>query len=165
MSIHTKINSRNRDVVMKRNLLLLILLCTTGSALAQSIYSWKDENGVMHFGDRLDNASAKVIQLEAINSYGADKVETSEASPTPKAKTPNIVMYSAAWCGVCKTARAYFKKNKVKFSEYDVETSAKGRSYYAKVRRKSVPIFLIDGSVKRGFSPSSFAKLLGLNKG
>ena len=149
---------------MKRNPLLLILLFTTGSAFAQSVYSWKDENGVTHFGDRRQNARAKVIQLDAINSYGADKVESSNEPPTtkPKAKIPTIVMYSAAWCGVCKKAKAYFRKNKVAFTEYDVDTSTKGKQFQAKRKSKSVPVFLIDGKEKSGFSTGSFNKLLSL---
>jgi glutaredoxin len=56
----------------------------------------------------------------------------------------------------------YLSKNKVKFTEYDVDTSSEGKRYYAKLTKKSVPVFLIDGAVKRGFSSTTFDKLLSL---
>lgn len=152
---------------MQKNLLLLTLLFTVTSALAQSVYSWKDENGVTHFGDSPQNPQATMIYIGEINSYDTDSntEETQQVSTPPavaKQKQPKIVMYSAAWCGVCKKAKAYFAKNNVRFTEYDVEASDTGKAFYAGRTKKSVPVFLIDGKERSGFTASRFDKLLGL---
>jgi glutaredoxin len=152
---------------MHKNLLLLTLLFTTTSALAQSVYSWKDENGVTHFGDSPQNSRATIIDIGVINSYDTDsnRDETPEVSTPPavaKQKQPEIVMYSAVWCGVCNKAKAYFAKNKVRYTDHDVETSATGKAFYAKRSKKSVPVFLVDGNERSGFSTGNFNKLLGL---
>jgi glutaredoxin len=152
---------------MQKNLLLLTLLFTTTSALAQSVYSWKDESGVTHFGDSAQNPRATIIDIGVINSYDTDSNmdETPEVNTPPavvKQKQPAIVMYSAAWCGVCKKAKDYFAKNNVRFTEYDVDTNATGKAFYAKRTKKSVPVFLVDGNEMSGFSTSRFNKLLGL---
>jgi glutaredoxin len=148
---------------MQKLTLLLTLLCITTTALAQSVYSWKDDHGVTHFGDSPQNPRATVIDIGAINSY--DTVNTGESSTPPtvaKQQQPGIVMYSAAWCGVCKKAKAYFAQHKINYTEYDVDTSATGKAFYSSRAKKSVPVFLIDGKEKRGFSSGSFDKLLGL---
>lgn len=148
---------------MKINLPILLLLFVTTTTLAQSVYSWKDENGVTQFGDMPQNRKATVVDIGTINSYGTDHQE--QLSPpleNATQKQPKIVMYSAVWCGVCKKAKAYFTKNNVHFTEYDVETNVVGKRFYAKQRKKSVPIFLIDGNKSTGFSTTTFNKLLSL---
>jgi glutaredoxin len=152
---------------MQKKVLLLTLLFTATTTLAQSVYSWKDENGVTHFGDTPRSPRATVIDLGEINASSTDAhmEKTPEAGtppPVAKHKQPGIVMYSAAWCGVCKKAKGYFAKNKVQYTEYDVETSTTGKAFYAKRTKKSVPIFLVDGKERSGFSTGSFNKLLGL---
>jgi glutaredoxin len=147
---------------MRSSLLFLLLIFMTSTTQAQSVYVWKDEHGVTHFGDAPQNRQATVTEIGELNSYGGDHSEKVASPAASTTQQPEIVMYSAAWCGVCKKAKMYLSKNKVKFTEYDVDTSSEGKRYYAKLTKKSVPVFLIDGAVKRGFSSTTFDKLLSL---
>ena len=68
-------------------------------------------------------------------------------------------MYSANWCGVCKKARRYFEKQGIDYKEYDVETSARGKSDYKKLGAKGVPVILVGKQRMNGFSVDGFEKL------
>jgi glutaredoxin len=71
------------------------------------------------------------------------------------AATP-IVMYSAAWCSVCRKARGFLSANGFRVQEIDVDASPTG---WAKVQqligRRAVPVIVVDGDVNAGFSPES----------
>ena len=145
---------------MKRIMVFLLLLFVSITSLAQTVHIWKDENGVFHYGDSIP--SSRMSHVGKAITYKTIKPKSSSTSKASvqKKKQPKIVMYSAAWCGYCKQAREYFTKNKVKFTEYDVETNPVGIAYFSTLTTKSVPVFLVDGEMQRGFSANSFDKLL-----
>jgi len=72
-----------------------------------------------------------------------------------------VLMYSTAWCGVCKRARAYFEKNSIAFEERDVDKDATARVEYLQLNpRRSVPTIKIGDEVIVGFSPGSVERAL-----
>lgn len=73
--------------------------------------------------------------------------------------TSNVVMYSASWCGYCRQARNYFRKQKIQFREYDVEKSVKGKKDYRKLRGRGVPIILVGSRRMDGFSVNGFKNI------
>lgn len=156
---------------MQKNLLTILLFFVTTTTLAQSVYIWKDDNGAIYYGDSRPNPGATLANVGKINVYetvrtqksGATTTTTTAKKPPQQKQQPEIVMYSAAWCGVCKQAKAYFAKNKVQYTDYDVETSAAGKAFYAKMEKKTVPIFLIDGEIQKGFTTAIFDRILSLN--
>ncbi len=149
---------------MNRLVAALLLITIVGSATAQGIYRWVDDNGVTHFGDASQSPQAERIQLDALNTVGSqtevEEPSTREQAPAKK-QQPQITMYSAEWCGVCKKAKAYFKQNKIQYTDYDVENSSKGKRDYAKMKSKSVPQFVVGDEKVVGFSVKRFEKLLG----
>ena len=154
----------------------LFLLATT-RVLAGEIYKWVDQNGRVHYGDKApaDNDAEKIEPLELeskINTIKSVEVTTSdflqsalrvrEEKEKEKAAGDNgVVMYSTAWCGVCKSARTYFQANNIPFSEYDIETTERGRNDYARLKGRGVPIILVGNKRMDGFSPARFQKLYG----
>lgn len=141
------------------NVFLMVLIALSASPLRGEIYQWVDEHGKTHFSDAAPiKNKAKAIRLK-INSYTAPSISESNFRPVAKQK---VVMYSASWCGACKKARAYFAKNNVPFTEYDVETSNKGKSDFKRMRGNGVPIILVGTKRLNGFSAASFRKLYSL---
>ena len=64
-----------------------------------------------------------------------------------------VVMYSTAWCGVCKRARKYFQEAGISFTEHDVDEDAAARAEYLRLNpRRSVPTIKIGDEVIIGFS-------------
>lgn len=72
-----------------------------------------------------------------------------------------VVMYSTAWCGVCKRARAYFQENRIEFEEFDVDEDPQARADYQMLNpRRSVPTLKIGDEVVVGFSAAAVERAL-----
>jgi glutaredoxin len=79
----------------------------------------------------------------------------------------DVILYSASWCGACRAARNYLKKNRIAFLEKDIE---KDRDGYAEMQRKAraagitpgaLPMMEIKGKLVSGFDPKTVQRLLG----
>jgi hypothetical protein len=80
----------------------------TAAAQAE-IFRWLDENGNVQFVDRPPvSSNAKRIKVE-VNSYEGVTVKPFEAFKRDGLQTSSgVVIYSTAWCGVCKRARRFY---------------------------------------------------------
>ena len=79
---------------------------------------------------------------------------------TARRRVP-VVMYSTAWCGVCKRARKYFKEERIAFEEHDVDKSPTARAEYLQLNpRRSVPTIKIADEVIVGFSAAAVEQAL-----
>ncbi|NNE19154.1 MAG: glutaredoxin family protein [Myxococcales bacterium] len=79
---------------------------------------------------------------------------------TARRRVP-VVMYSTAWCGVCKRAREYFTEKRIAFEEHDVDQNAIARAEYLSLNpRRSVPTIKIGDEVVVGFSAQAVERAL-----
>ena len=138
-----------------KQIIFLMIICVSASANAE-IFRWVDENGRVHFGDQppADTESSK-IEVK-VNTYESPNIEALQGVVNTDRK---VVMYSADWCHVCHKARKYFQDNKVSFTEYDIDKSAKGKREFDKIGGKGVPVILVGSKRLNGFSPTSFRKI------
>ena len=141
--------------------ILVLMLASLASA---EIYKWVDKNGKIHYEDRppvSKEARPLKIDLETYSTVEIRPldvgVESQINSVRPGQKS--VVMYSTAWCGVCKKAKQYFSTNNIPFQEYDVEKSGKGKRDYKKLKAKGVPVILVGKQRMNGFSAASFEKM------
>ncbi len=154
-------------------LLITLLLLISAQHSFSEIYKYTDKDGNIRFTDKRlpEKANAETLKLK-INtvknpsiynhSLGtSDKTITSNASDKTisNSTADKIIMYSATWCGVCKTAKKYFKNQGIPFREYDIEKSAKGRKDFKRLRGKGVPVILIGEQRMDGFDRSYFERL------
>lgn len=145
--------------------LLLLLIVLAKSSLAE-IYKWKDKNGVTHYSESKPVEISEVEEI-VVQSYQSVFIETSDKNidliPNKKnlvRKRPQkVVMYSAEWCGVCKKAKKYFKKEKIRYKDYDIDKSKSARARYNKLGAKGVPVILVGKDRMNGFSVGGFKKL------
>jgi len=158
-------------------LFAVFFLLATTSVQAGEIHKWVDASGRVHYADKApaDNDARKIEQLELesrINTIKSVDVTTSdflqssrrarEAKEKEKAaRAKGVVIYSTAWCGVCGSARRYFRANNIPFSEYDIETTERGRNDYARLQGRGVPIILVGHKRMDGFSPARFQEMYG----
>ncbi len=143
----------------------LLLPCLASAA---GIYSWKDKEGNVHFGDRPPvEARSEQLEVKPNTVEAPDNVKSSareyasglgSREPATRVRKKKVVMYSAAWCGVCKRARKYFVQKRIPFKEYDIDASAEGRKAYEKYATSSVPVIAVGKKHMRGFSPASFER-------
>ena len=131
-----------------------VLVGLIGPAAAE-IFSWRDAEGRVQFGDRKPaNAAVTTVKLRTVNSLRSVSVEALDTAANSR-----VTLYSASWCGYCKKARAYFKHAAIPFEEYDIETSDKGRTDYAQLNGRGVPIILFGKQRMNGFDAAQFAAL------
>ncbi len=90
-----------------------------------------------------------------------------EPSPAARARTPSgpLVIYTTAWCGYCKRAKAHLARVNVPFVEKDVEASESHAAESTALRQKhglrgGVPMIDADGVVTIGYSADSLDALL-----
>lgn len=146
---------------MRQEVFALLLLGFASSLNAAAIYKWVDENGITHFGPEPQSSNASRIRLQGLNSFaGTPTTKDTSTTATKATPPPEIVMYGASWCGICKKARNYFNANNVRYTEYDIEKNTKAKREYDKLNGSGVPLFQVDGQTVRGFSHKRFDKLL-----
>ena len=145
---------------MKYLVLLVVLLMVAGPSYAE-IYRWVDAEGQVHFSDeKPDNENFNEVQIDdKIGSYQDISYSTYKAGPSKTASKNEVIMFSASWCGYCKKAKTYFKKNKIRYTNYDIEKSSKGKRLYKQLGAKGVPVILIGSKRMNGFSESGFERL------
>lgn len=138
---------------------IVVLLCCTSlnGAYAAEVFKWVDPQGGVHFSDTppAENEAEK-MKLREINSYRGLSVEDLDQQPDA---SNEVVMYGATWCGICKSARRFFKKNGIAYVEYDVERDRKGVADFKALKGRGVPIILVKGKRMNGFSEARFLAL------
>jgi glutaredoxin len=84
----------------------------------------------------------------------------------PASGSSGVVIYTTAWCGFCKKAKAFLKQHKVAFVERDVEKDAGANEELAQkaaragVRPGGVPVIDVRGELVIGFDQARLERLL-----
>ncbi len=145
---------------MKKSVLYSVLI--TGMLMLCSypvnaeIYKWVDDHGKVYFTDNPpEGKDTEKIELK-INTYTSVEIK-----PLVErlGKTDKVVMYTATWCGICKTAKNYFQKNNIPYLSYDVEKSRVGKMNFKLLGGRSVPIIIVGDTRMNGFTASKFERL------
>jgi glutaredoxin len=141
------------------HLLLLALLALPLAATAE-IYRWTDAQGKVHYSDSPPpEAKAKQVKIRINSIDGPAVVSTLKDAPAAKAKD-KVRIFTAAWCGYCKKAKAYLAGKRVPFQEVDVEASERGRSEYAQLGGRGVPVILVGSQRMDGFDAAALDGML-----
>jgi len=76
----------------------------------------------------------------------------------------NVTIYTTPTCHFCHAAKAYFKENKVEFTEKDVTTDPSfQQEAMSKSGQMGVPVIDIDGEVIVGFNRVKLGELLSIS--
>ncbi|OOZ42867.1 glutaredoxin family protein [Solemya elarraichensis gill symbiont] len=98
---------------------------------------------------------ALLLLLAAAASVQAASVQHAKGAKTQ----PEVIFYSASWCGICRRARNYFNSHQIPFTEYDVEKTREGMDAFRRYRARGVPLIFVDGQRMDGFSVARFRQL------
>lgn len=144
---------------------LAVVALSTPNAFSGEIHQWRDKDGNVHFGDEPPkDVASKRMEIRS-NTYRTAPAPVSsrtarnksESKPT-SSEPPKVVLYSTAWCGYCKKAKAYFRTNNIAFTEFDIEKSASAKRDFKRLGGSGVPLILVGEKRVKGFSPAKFAK-------
>jgi glutaredoxin len=123
--------------------------------------------------DAPDHARAVAFAEQIATARAARRARDAELLVHPgggEAQSP-LVLYSTAWCGYCKRAKAWLEHEKVPFVEKDIERDEaaarelKDKAERAGVQLRGVPVFDVDGQLVLGFQKDRIEGLLKLPPG
>ena len=144
-------------------LAVVLAILLFASVVQAHMYRYTDSEGHVHYTDS-PPSSTHVERIEGnISVYQAPGVASSSAQPTNSAKAQSVVIYSASWCGVCAKAKRYMQQHNIAYTDYDIETSAKGKRDYARMNGNGVPILMVGGKRMDGFSAGRLEAMLRPN--
>jgi len=82
-----------------------------------------------------------------------------------------LIVYSASWCRDCREAKRFLAKHNIAYKDIDIEeTPGAADEVLAKVGKKAIPQFVVDGKwvqpykPGRGFLHAEMAALLGVSE-
>jgi glutaredoxin len=103
--------------------------------------------------------------VTVVSRYDATRGTQARAPALPPTDG-SVVLYSAVWCGYCKQAAAWLKRNNVPFIERDVEKTPGAQQELqqklaaAGIPGGGIPVTDWGGSIVVGFDQAAYAKLL-----
>ena len=138
------------------------LALIAGAAIAQQLYRWTDEKGVVHVTDTPPPTGAKNVKKEPVtaasSSAAAEQLpyEVSVAS-----KNFPVKLYTAPNCKEnCDVARAALNKRGVPFTEVSVRDQATNEELKNVVGAAEVPALVVGRTVEKGFEQGTYDALL-----
>lgn len=127
--------------------LLSLLMFIGNQCLSAEIYKWVDEKGKTHYSDK-QPAAVQVVKVDPdINVMDSTEVKS-------------VTMYATSWCGYCRKARQFFKKEGIAFTEYDIEKDSSAKRRYDAFGGQGIPIIFVDETRINGFSEDKLTRLL-----
>ena len=145
-------------MIRLRFLLLAMLIAATPAGAG--VYKWTDAQGRVHYSDDPPpEAKAQQIKVKINSIQGPAVVSTVRESSPARAKD-KVRIYTAVWCGYCKRAKAHLAAKGVAYDEMDVETSDRGRSEFAQLGGRGVPIILVGNQRMDGFDARGLDAML-----
>jgi len=156
---------------MLKRLIALFLLVTLTTPLSAALYTWRDGGGVIHIsdkppGEQADDSTPEVKKIEVAEFT---TVNTRQLPQTPidlsgltdqegeeSAALRSVIMYTTAWCNICKHAKQYMTQKKIPYVEKDIEKSLEARKEFRELGGDGVPLILLGDQVMAGFSRVEF---------
>ena len=136
--------------------LCALLACIPASA--QQIHRWVDADGRVQYSDKPPPGVKSAPVQSRISSYGGTPVVSGSASAG--ATRPEVKMYATDWCGYCKKAREHFARERIRYTELDVDKSAAARAEYQRMGARGVPVILVGTQRMNGYSEEGLAAML-----
>jgi glutaredoxin len=150
------------------------LLSLDGEEAMQIYYQFTDAKGRVRF----------VTSLEAVPESWRDRVGFVELSSPPPLtpedmrrvqearlnrlqvrrqqdhSSPEIIIYSADWCGACRAAKRYMDSEGIEYTERNVDEPRWQEEMFAKAGPGGIPVIDVEGNLMRGFNKARLQALL-----
>ncbi|MDR2000982.1 MAG: glutaredoxin family protein [Zoogloeaceae bacterium] len=129
----------------KRWLLLIALL-----AIAAAVWWWQPAYFLENLIDNLKISSPK-----------ADDPKVGSPKANNLGEQPRVVLYATTWCGYCAAARKFFRKNRIEYTEYDIEKDAVARRERDQLGGGGiVPLIIVGNAVFPGYDEAELRRAL-----
>jgi len=146
---------------------------SAAASSGSAFYQWVDDRGSVHFVASLDEvpaswrARAGQVELDpdaftqTAVPAAAPRRPRASVEVAPAARSHDVTVYTAPWCGWCRKTLAFLDDLGVDYVNKDIESD---EGYAEELREKSggsaIPFVEIDGTPIRGFDPGAMVSLL-----
>ena len=133
----------------------MVLLAACALPAAAGVYKWTDTEGRVHYSDspppdrKADQVKIKVRSITGPATVSA--LPAAAKKPASSAGKERVRMYTTAWCGYCKKAKAHLAAKRVPYDEVDVEASETARNEFTQIGGRGVPVILVGSQRMDGF--------------
>ena len=104
---------------------------------------------------------ALVVGVGAAQQWWANRhADEIGAQVTALARPGDIRMISSDSCGICASARSWFKAHNIAYSECSIERDAGCRADFEATRSPGTPVIVVRGRPYAGFSPEILRRAL-----
>lgn len=108
-----------------------------------------------------------LVNFDLVPDEAARRLIEGEREAIKKGQSSKVIMYSTAWCGVCKRAKKFMDRKNIAYVEKDIEKDHKARAELilkgknAGISVRGVPVFDVNGTMFPGFDKDRLVSLLG----
>ncbi len=161
-------------MMITRALMAVVLAATAAAALPDTLYKSTDPNGRVHYSDkpppdgkvdktiRVENLPASELPFSYVKQLEKMRADRARypASDPPVVAHQVLTLYSAAWCGYCRSAKAFLSQRGQPFREIDIDTPQGAAGFATFGGKPSVPLLAAGGRSLRGFTPQGYEVFL-----
>lgn len=149
-----------------------VLLLATAIALpaAAQVHKWIDNEGRVHYGDRLPpGKDIKGSELRGTVSVAdgmtvvhefLKALPKSQRAATPMPNRGEVWIYTTPRCGYCRHAKEHMRLKGIPFVEKDIEDNAGYRDEFRALGGKGVPLTLAGSGKMAGYSEDRYDQFL-----
>ena len=133
-----------------------------GSALAQQMYKWKDDQGVMHYSDTPPPSKGKRVEVK---DFSGASTPMTPAVPLPYAlaqavKNNPVTVYTASNCTPCDQAKNALRERGVPFAEKTVSSNADRARLAQAGGSDTVPFVTVGSKTLAGYAAADLQAAL-----
>jgi len=130
------------------------LLVASGTTLAQQMYKWKDNDGVVHYSDTPPPPKEKRVEVK---DFSGASTPMTPAVPLPYAlaqavKNNPVTLYTSGNCTPCDQAKSALRERGVPFSEKTVSNEADRARLVEASGASNVPFVTVGRKTLSGYS-------------
>ncbi len=137
-----------------------MLVTASTTAMAETIYHWKDEHGQAHYSDKPPPPEAREVEQRRV--FAAQPESTASFTIRRVAADFPVALYTADNCGeACARARALLQQRGIPFAEIVVETQEDLENFRQIFGPPDeVPAATVGPRQLRGFESAAWHRLL-----
>ncbi len=146
-----------------------------GSAM-RLYYQFVDARGRVRFVERIDDVPeawrgsvgfVKMAVPPPLSPADAQQARRAQVARNGGAKVarasagaPQIILYSADWCGACRKAKRYLDGKGIAYDERNVDVPSVQQELLGKTGQRGVPVIDVEGRIVTGFSAETYDDLV-----
>ncbi len=157
---------------MRTRCVIALASVVAATASAQTVYKATGLDGEVTYSDRPPAGKARAETFEFRNLPSSplppevvrfrEHLEKSAQSRIQAARAPRsneVRLFTAAWCGHCRRAKAHLASSQVSYTEYDIESADGMRAFIEAGGRGGIPLLVKGEERIQGYSAAAYDRM------